>query len=80
MGNQPSRGESATGSKKAKKKERPAGNVIQPIKAQIIYEKQAIRKSELTDIAKKEVLCKQEKQTIKDIIASIKVQNSMSSQ
>ena len=36
--------------------------------------------SELTGSAEKEVICKQEKQTIRGIIASTNVQNSMSSQ
>ena len=79
MGNQPIRDETVTESERTKEKERPVENVIQPIKAQITNEKPAIRKSELTGSAKKEVLCKQEKRTIKGIIASNNVQNSMSS-
>ena len=77
-GNQPIRGRVTSESKTAKEKERQA-NENQPIKTRIENEKQVVRKSERTDSAEKEVLCKQEKQTIKDIIASISVQESMSS-
>ena len=78
--NQPIRDKTATESERTKEKERPVENANQPIREQITTVKQTTKASERTDSAEKEVLCKQEKQTIKSIIASINTPNSMSNQ
>ena len=78
--NQPIRDETAIESEKTREKERPVENAKQTIKAEITSQKQTTKESERTDSAEKEVLSKQEKQTIKGKIASINKQNSMSSQ
>ena len=62
--NQPISGGLANESETAKKKE-------QPIRTQIANEKEVIGKSEREDGGESKKLCKQEKQTIKDIITSI---------
>ena len=78
--NQPIGDEMATESEMTKEKERSVENANQPIIKQRTSAKQATKESKRTDSAEKEVLCKQEKQTIKSIIASINTPNSMSSQ
>ena len=67
-------------SEMTKEKEQPVENAKKPTRAQIKSEKQTTKEGERTDSAEKEVLCKQKKQTIKGIIASINTQNSVSSQ
>ena len=78
--NQPIKDEAAFESEKTKEKERPVENAKQPIRAKITSEKETTKESKRTDSAEKGVLCKQEKQTIKGINASINTQSSISSQ